>query len=230
MALFEHVPQAYFYVKDEHSRFVMVNSRFLENRGLACEAEAWGRTDRDFSPPALAEAYIEEDRRVMRQRRPVIGEVWLVRHISGAPRWYVSSKTPLFDAEDRVIGIAGVMYRITEPADQARYFQELAPVIEHIEKRYADPIDMKAMARLAGLSSTHFNRRFRQLLRITPSRYLHSVRVQVAQGLLTTTDLSVTEIALRTGFYDQSHFTRRFVAITGVSPRAYRHRFRRDTR
>ncbi len=223
--LFDHLPQTYFYAKDDESRFVKVSPLFLENHGLADESQALGRTDHDFHPPLLAEAYVDEDRRVMRSRRPLPGQVWLVLHRRRVPRWYVSTKTPLFGADDSVVGIAGAMYRIEEPESLARYFQELVPVVRHIEQHYAKRISMSEMAALVGLSSTHFNRRFRELLRMTPKRYLQSVRIQAARTLLTTTSASIAEIATEVGFADQSHLTRRFRETTGMTPARYRARF-----
>lgn len=224
--LFDALPQTYFFAKDRESRFVAVNHMFLDNHGLADEAQALGKSDRDFHPPLLAEAYIAEDRRVMQSRQPLPGQVWAVLHRRTAPRWYVCTKTPLFGPDDEVLGIAGAMYRIDDPQLLAGYFQELMPVIRHVEHHYADAISMAEMAALAGLSTTHFNRRFRQLLRMTPTQYLRTVRVQHARGLLTTTDKPLAEIAVLTGFTDQSHFTRRFRQTTGLTPDAYRRRFR----
>lgn len=227
IALFDALPEVYFYAKDSQNRFVKVNSLFLENHGLEEESQALGKTDRDFHPPLLAEAYMEEDRRVMASRRSLSGQVWLVLHRRHVPRWYVSTKTPLFAPEGTVIGIAGAMYRIEDQAEMSRYFQELLPVVRHIEAEYAEPISMAEMARLAGISPTHFNRRFRQLLRMTPLEYLRKVRIQAAQRLLTTTSRGLAEIASETGFTDQSHFTRRFREVTGMTPAAFRKRFLR---
>ena len=227
LTLFDSLPQAYFYAKDVDSRYVKVNPQFLENHGLEAESEALGRTDRDFHPPVLAEAYIREDQRVMASRRPLPGQVWLVPHRRRMPRWYVSSKAPLFAPSGEVIGIAGAMYRIEQPEELSRYLQELLPVAQHIERHYAEPIKMPEMAALAGLSSTHFNRRFKQLLRMTPMQYLRAVRVEAARELLTTTSRSPAEIAALVGYTDQSHLTKRFREVTGMTPAAYRKRFRR---
>lgn len=226
MRLFDALPQTYFFAKNRESRFVAVNHMFLDNHGLVDESQAIGKSDRDFHPPLLAEAYIAEDRRVMASRRPLPGQVWAVLHRRTTPRWYVCTKTPLFDSEDAVVGIAGAMYRVDDPNVLAGYFHELMPVIRHVDRHYAAPVSMAEMANLAGLSTTHFNRRFRQLLRMTPSQYLRTVRVQHARGLLTTTDKPLAEIAVLTGFTDQSHFTRRFRETTGLTPDAYRRRFR----
>lgn len=225
ISLFDSLPQTYFYAKDAKSRFVKVNQLFLENHGLDNEFQALGKTDRDFHPPLMAEAYIEEDRRVMAGRKTIPGQMWLVLHRRRVPRWYISTKAPLFDLQGNVIGLAGAMYRIEEQAELTRYFQELLPVVKHIEEHYAKTITMPDMAELAGLSSTHFNRRFRQLLRMTPMQYLRTVRVQAAQRLLTTTSHPIADIAAQVGFTDQSHLTKRFREVTGMTPAAYRKRF-----
>lgn len=226
MRLFDVLPGVSFYAKDTLSRFVKVNRPFLDNHGVATEEEVLGRTDRDLSPPVMAEAYIEEDQRVMAGRQPIPGQVWLVYYARRVPRWYVSSKVPLFDPAGDVVGLAGAMYPIERPADLAAYTRELMPVVQHIQERYADPVSMARMAALAGLSSTHFNRRFRQVLRMTPVGYLRTVRVQAAQRLLAGTALPLASVAADTGFTDQSHFTRRFRQATGMTPAAYRRRFR----
>ena len=125
-----------------------------------------------------------------------------------------------------MIGLAGVMYPISTPEDQNACFHELHPVIQHMDNHFEQQISMREMAAIAGLSVTHFNRRFRSLLRLSPTEYVLALRIQAAQLLLATTLSDLAEIANKTGFYDQSHFTKRFRRATGVTPLAYRKRFR----
>ena len=227
MSLFDSLPDIAFYAKDTQSRYIRVNGPCVASHGLKSEAEMLGHDDRAFHPPALAAAYIAEDRRVMSSRRAIAGQVWLVFHADRLPHWYVSTKVPLLDSRARILGIAGAMYGIEQPAEQERHFQELLPVIRHIETHFADHVSIAAMAVLARLSSTHFNRRFQELLRMTPTNYLRTVRVQAARRLLSTTARTLAVIAHDTGFTDQSHFTRCFRESTGMTPRAYRRRFQR---
>lgn len=227
MELFEALPQVSFYAKDTESRFIRVNRRFVETHGALDEKEILGRSDRDFHPPVMAEAYIAEDHRVMAGRRAIPSQTWLVFHSDRLPQWYVSTKVPLFDPAGEVIGLAGAMFPIDRPAEQERYFRELFPVVRHIERNFFAVTSMAEMARLCGLSSTHFNRRFRELLRMTPTDYLRSVRVQAARRLLGASQRTLAEIAHETGFTDQSHFTRCFRQATGMTPLAYRRRFRK---
>ena len=224
--LFEYLPSALFYAKDAQHRYVAINRRTLtEVFGLEDVGDLLGRTDLDFQPPALAEAYHAEDRRVMRSRSPIPHQVWLVPHVRGTPRWYVSSKTPWFATDGMVIGIAGVMYPIETPEEQESFFRELLPAVRFIDENYCQSVCMKDMASLAGLSTTHFNTRFRAVLRMSPTEYVLSRRIQDAQKLLAETDRSIAEIGMDVGFFDQSHFTKRFRKVTGLTPRAYRRRF-----
>lgn len=227
LELFDALPQVSFYAKDTKSRYVRVNRLSVTTHGLRDEYEMIGRSDRHFHPPVMAEAYIAEDLRVMAGRRAIPGQVWLVFHADRLPQWYVSTKVPLFDPDGEVIGIAGAMYPIEQPAEHERYFQELSPVIRHIDRHHSRCIPMTDMAALCGLSVTHFNRRFRQLLRMTPTAYLRSVRIQAARRWLGTTHRGLAEIAQECGFTDQSHFTRCFRESTGLTPGEYRRRFHR---
>lgn len=221
--LFDSLPQITFFAKDRESRFIRVNQRFLQNHRLLTEFDAIGKTDRDLHPPLMAKAYMDEDHRVMVSGKTLAGQIWLVIH--QRPIWYAVTKTPLFATDNTVIGIAGAMYPIERKAELAGFLQEIFPAARYMEKHFAESISMSDMAALAGLSSTHFNRRFRQLLRMTPMHYLRSVRIQTAQRLLTTSSKSLSVIAIDVGYTDQSHLTKRFREVTGMTPSAYKKRF-----
>ena len=225
--LFEYLPSAYFYAKDAEHRYIGVNQATLkEVFGMQDPAMLYGQTDASFQPPALAEAYHAEDRRVLEGGEIIPSQVWLVPHVRGTPRWYVSTKTPLRNPDGEVIGLAGVMYRIETPEEQEKAFRELLPVIRHIDQNFDSDISMKQMAAMANLSTTHFNARFREILGMPPTQYVLSRRIEQSRRLLTSTTREIAEIGVEVGFYDQSHFTKRFRRVTGLTPREYRKRFR----
>ena len=227
MELFEFLPSAYFYAKDAEHRYVAANWPVLTQIfGMEQIEDLLGKSDLEIQAPAMAEAYHAEDRSVMDGGVPIPNQVWLVMLANGVPQWFVSTKTPLRDSEDKVIGIAGVMYAIDTPDDEAKLFREINPVIKHIEEHFREDVSMEAMARLSGLSTTQFNKRFRDLLRISPTELLLRLRVQEAQRLLVETSDGMSKIAEATGFFDQSHFTKRFKRATGLTPLGYRKRFR----
>ena len=91
-----------------------------------------------------------------------------------------------------------------------------------IDRDYAKPLDIPALARVALVSEFHFIRSFRETFGETPHRYLRRRRVERAMALLRETDRSVTEICLDVGFTSLGTFSRTFRDIVGESPRDYR--------
>lgn len=91
-----------------------------------------------------------------------------------------------------------------------------------IDRDYAKPLDIPALARVAFVSEAHFIRTFRATFGETPHQYLQRRRVERAMELLRNTDRSVTEICLDVGFTSLGTFSRTFRAITGYSPTSYR--------
>ena len=226
MELMEFLPSVAFYAKDTESRFVKVNSVLLANKGFRTNARPWQ------DGPGLFSAGTGRGLHCRRQAghggaqgdpEPDVARAARAGHAA----LVCFEQDALIDPEGEVIGICGVMYPVDTPQDQERYFRELVSVIRYVNEHYAEPVSMKAMAELAGLSATHFNRRFRVLLRMSPTEYLLALRVQEAQRFLTESSMSMSEIALEAGFSDQSHFTKRFKRVTGLTPLAYRKGFRR---
>ena len=93
---------------------------------------------------------------------------------------------------------------------------------ELIDSRYAEPLDLAAMAQAAFVSPTHLIRLFKKHLDVTPVEYLWRVRTEIGRRLLIETGLSISEIAYRCGFSAPYHFARRFRERYETSPRAFR--------
>jgi AraC-like DNA-binding protein len=91
-----------------------------------------------------------------------------------------------------------------------------------MDRDYAKPLDVPAMARAAHASPSHFARQFRRAFGETPYAYLMTRRIERAKALLRGSDLSVTEISLAVGCQSLGSFSARFHEIVGMSPRAYR--------
>jgi transcriptional regulator GlxA family with amidase domain len=91
-----------------------------------------------------------------------------------------------------------------------------------MDRVYAEPLDVPALARIACGSEAHFIRTFRATFGETPHRYLQRRRVERSMWLLRETDRSVTDICLDVGFTSLGTFSRTFRGIVGVSPIAYR--------
>lgn len=93
-----------------------------------------------------------------------------------------------------------------------------------MDARYAEPLDLAAMAAAAGFSRYHFAREFRAAYGETPGGYLSRRRVERAKDLLASANLTVTEICMVVGFTSLSSFSRRFSELVGCSPAVFRKR------
>lgn len=95
---------------------------------------------------------------------------------------------------------------------------------DYLDSHYAEDVSLAGLSRLVNLSPFHLLRTFRNIVGLTPHAYVTQVRVAQAKRLLLVGGLPLTQVALDTGFGDQSHFTKRFKQIVGVTPGQYRHR------
>ena len=93
-----------------------------------------------------------------------------------------------------------------------------------MDREYARPLDVPAMARAALMSPAHFSRQFRMAYGETPYGYLMTRRIERAKALLRRGDLSVTEVCMAVGCTSLGSFSARFTELVGESPSAYRAR------
>jgi AraC-like DNA-binding protein len=112
------------------------------------------------------------------------------------------------------------------PADtgdsQARNIEKLVSVTNYIDAHRNEDLTMEQLAELAGFSKYHFERLFKSCMGISCYQYITKRRIMMAQELLSDTDLSVTDIAMQSGFFSLSTFNRVFKDINGCSPTEYR--------
>lgn len=222
--LFEHLPDVYFFVKDRHSRFARVNRAFADLVRAESLQAVLGARDYDFFPSDLADSYARDDREVMSSRQPLVDKVELVRRPDGATDWFCTTKLPLLDAQGQALGVCGITRDIKKMGSNVARLMSWAPVLESMMADYELPLSTEALARKMGFSESQFRRHFRKKFGMSPRTYLTKVRLTAACHLLVTTELPLSDVAIRTGFYDQSHFSNQFSKCYGLSPSKYRAR------
>ena len=97
-----------------------------------------------------------------------------------------------------------------------------------IDREYARPLDVPALARAAYMSTGHFARSFRAAFGETPYSYLMTRRIERAKALLRRGDMSVTDVCMAVGCTSLGSFSSRFTELVGESPSAYRARDHAD--
>jgi AraC-like DNA-binding protein len=109
----------------------------------------------------------------------------------------------------------------------AQHLQDLAwlrRVRDRIDREYALPLDVEALARGAHMSAGHLSRQFRLAYGESPYGYLMTRRIERAMALLRRDDLSVTDVCFAVGYSSLGTFSTRFTELVGMSPSMYRRR------
>ncbi len=221
------LPDDAFFMKDAQGRFIMQNRRAYEYCNARDEAATLGRRDADFFSSERAAVYEEGDRQVMRSGRPIVNEIAPAPEEAGSNNLVIYSKFPVRDTAGRVVGVAGIHRLVEESATGSTQLGPLFPAVRRIHTNFAQDLRIVDLARISGLSHSQFSRRFKNALGVSPKDYLLRVRVRHARRLLETTDRTVSDVALASGFYDHSHFSHTFRRLTGLGPAAYRESHRR---
>jgi transcriptional regulator GlxA family with amidase domain len=119
-------------------------------------------------------------------------------------------------------GVGGSAYAGRVTPEALAELARLRRARDLMDREYARPLDVPALARSAFMSPAHFSRRFRAAYGETPYAYLMTRRIERAQTLLRRGDLSVTEVCMAVGCTSLGSFSSRFTELVGMSPSAYR--------
>jgi len=227
--LFENVPDIMFWIKDTEGRFVMGNQAVIELCGCTRESEFIGKTDFDIFPKEIADHFLRDDEQVKNEKRKIINRIELIPKDTGGMDWFATNKVPVFGDDGKVIGIAGIARSMQKEKSVLQPYMEMANIIKFITEHYVDQIDIKELAKMAALSVSQFERKFKKIYQLSPLKFIIRVRVKAACKDLITTQDPISMIAIKNGFYDQSYFSRQITEHMGMSPREYRKKYYRGS-
>ena len=111
--LIDHLPENVF-VKDTSSRVVLDNLSHRRLLGASTENEVTGKTDFDFFPRPLAEKYFSDEQALLATGQPLLNIEESTLDPTGTPRWLLTTKVPLRDAEGKIVGLVGVNHDISD--------------------------------------------------------------------------------------------------------------------
>ncbi|MGV3662164.1 MAG: PAS domain-containing protein [Prosthecobacter sp.] len=221
-ALFDALPDVVFFIKDTHGRYVRVNQTLADRCTGGDKTKLIGRKPAEVFPAPLAASYARQDETVLKTGKKVEHQLELHLYPGGRAGWCLTTKHALRDAQGGIIGVAGISRDLNVPGDKAAGFAELASALKLMQKHYAESLRIEDIARKAGLSVYQFEQRVQKLFQMSPLQLLHKLRLDEATRLLRETDLPLGEIALQTGWCDQSAFTRHFSRYAGIAPGKFR--------
>ena len=119
----------------------------------------------------------------------------------------------------------GTIARVTGRTDAAPHLRELAKlrrVRDRMDREFAEPLDVEALARGVNMSAGHLSREFRRAYGESPYSYLMTRRIERAMALLRRGDMGVTDVCFEVGCSSLGTFSTRFTELVGVPPSVYR--------
>lgn len=129
----------------------------------------------------------------------------------------------------KLMELLAIVYRTetegTKPKEAAalrRGYQQIRPALHHIQSHFAQPLSLKELASLCGMSRTYFCTLFKKTVGMNYGKYIEKIRVNRACVLLATSGRPILEIALESGFLSLSSFNARFKKECGKTPSQYR--------
>ncbi len=221
LLLFDLLPDVYFFAKDADGRFIMANRLFAELCGVKEVSDVLGKTDWDFFSSERAALYVQDDRQVMRSHTPMINRIEPLPSTPGMASLVITSKVPIMEGT-LCKGIAGIARDLNRSEVALNRCSRFEKSIAHIEQHYAGVLHVTDLARIEGMSVSGFERLFKKTFQITPVSHIKQIRIRHAARLLMNSNLTITEVAMACGFYDNSHFTNNFRRAVGLTPTRYR--------
>lgn len=221
-ALFDELPDAVFFIKDTTGRYVRVNQTLADRCTGGDKAKLIGKRPAEVFPAALAASYARQDEQVLKTGKPVRHQLELHIYPRSKSGWCLTTKHPLLDSKGRIIGVTGISRDLNAPSGKASGFAELASALKMMQTRYAESLRIEDIATKAGLSVYQFEQRMQRLFQMSPLQLLHKLRLDEATRLLRETDMTLADIAIETGWCDQSAFTRHFSRYAGMAPGKFR--------
>ena len=215
----------YFYMKDADGRIMALTRRNCELCNIRDEADAIGQTSADLFPKAFAKDYMDLDREVLETGHPVLKRV-TEYPADKSFRLMESNVWPLKDRKNHIIGTARAYRVINEGESKIDRYGRMRKVAAFVAENYARKLSLDELAAMAAMSKSRFKHVFAQTFATTPGHYIATVRLNAARRLLEETDDLLADIAIATGFFDQSHLTRTFVRERGITPSEYRRQHR----
>lgn len=221
-ALFDALPDVVFFIKDTAGRYLVVNQTLADRCAGGDKARLIGKKPTEVFPADLAASYLRQDESVLRSGKSVDHQLELHLYPGRITGWCLTTKHSLRSADGRVIGVTGISRDLNAPNDKATGFAELSTALTCMQENFTTSLRIEDIAHEAGLSVYQFEQRVRRLFQMSPLQLLHKLRLDEATRLLRETTLPLGEIALQTGWCDQSAFTRHFTRYAGIAPGRFR--------
>ncbi|TYA86834.1 helix-turn-helix domain-containing protein [Seonamhaeicola marinus] len=211
-----------FFAKDKDGKIISLNSYMLSIYAVDKKSAVLGKNDFDFLPSHFAKSITKDDFYVLNEGKPIIDKIEMVPFIDFKTYWLKTSKYPIFDDQNNVIGLIGVTSKLNEHGEFSFKNEKLMSVLKYMQENIDKKIALDDLCEIALMSKTSLLRHFKEDFQISPIAYLKKVRLHLACNMLRNSDKDLATIAISCGYHDQSHFNKDFKSILNETPKNYR--------
>lgn len=222
--LLAQLPDVDFFMKDREGRFIAAGPGILRRLNMTEESQIIGKRDHDIHPPRTVEELREDDLQVMKTGKPLINKIENLYSPDSGHNLFITTKVPIYNQEHEVMGIIGTTRVYHNSENLESEMKRISRSITYIQQHHCEAISPDDLAALENISVRQLNRRYQKVFGTPVGNFIMRTRIQSACNELLATNLSVSAIAVKFGFSDQSAFTRQFRQHTGETPLKYRAR------
>ncbi|WP_232538569.1 AraC family transcriptional regulator [Chromobacterium phragmitis] len=221
-ALFDHLPDVVFSVKDPDSRYLAISEGCVPRCALRNRGQAEGRTAHELFPRDMANRYREQDSLLFAERAPLRNRLDLTIYPDGAPGWCLTSKQPLLHPDGRLLGLVCISKDLADLTREKLLDARFAACVDHIQAHYHRPLHLEELCELSGLSIGQLDRRMKRVFQLCAGDFIRRTRMEAACHAIRHSRRPLADIAAGCGFSDQSALTRLCRQLLGLSPRQLR--------
>ena len=191
--ILEVIPDIIFWIKDERCKFIHANQLFIEHLGCKSIEQVLGKSDADFSPHHIANQFFVDDKKVM-EGSFVTERLELNIDKSGEIAWFSTTKRPLFDDKNIIIGTYGFTRHLQKTVKTLSAYEQLNAPVKYIHQNFHLNISIEKLAEFSHMSVSALERRFQKCLAKTPKQFIREVRLEHARKQLIETTLPLSLI------------------------------------
>lgn len=223
IALMDMLSDTLVFVKNNQGVYIYVNKAFTETLQMSAD-DIIGKSDTELFGKELSRLYMIDDHKVISKVQAITEKPELVTHRPGIVKWYLTSKIPLYNKKQEVVGLAGLT-RPSKAHQQASFsgpMGVLGKAVEFIYSNKNKTLTLDVISDACGASISTLERSFKKHFDSSPAKFITQVKISSACELLAEPSYSINEVGDTLGYSDPVVFTRIFKREMKMTPRAYR--------
>lgn len=179
MPLINALPNVTFFVKDRRAKYLLANENLAKRCKIDTVTEVIGKSAEDIFHVDLGQSYSSQDYLVMQKKISVINKLELHLYKAGMLGWCLTTKVPIFNTRNQVIGVAGISVDLQdEKSVSQKLNNQLSKVERFISEHFDSAIKITTLANISGLSLSQLNRQFKAVFQITPQQYIQKKTIR----------------------------------------------------